>query len=650
MDNIAVERQTVCCTKRLLVVENDPAWRGDHVKNLTEWGYDVYVAQGFGAELLDDARRQAANHRCHLALVDLRLLDDDDRNDTSGLRLVSEIKPTASIIFSGYGDRPTVVDALKRRDAWDFVGKEEGPRRLQQALVDVLSDAFRSGTTIQWHEQHTPADILHKLGLYDAAIPSEEPEEVLNNLYPIEKAAKVALKPVTEYYRSPGNTTPFERSEVFIASTLGADGRWHKEEIVKLAPRQKIQDEIDNYRSYVEHYLPHHRAARIEDSKHSVILWDLGAIRYTNIAIENRQPLRQWYAKSQPEAVIAAFDDLFRKTLGMWYNEPSPKQSGCMFDYYEKTIPKLGPRLSSYPETPGKLTFPDIAPRLRNPVLWASKHREQSSFVSRWNTYTHGDLHSDNIFVDGFAQTCVIDYESSGPGHFLRDIVELEADIRLRLLPLVASDLRYAFALDLLLLAQERPEQPPAWSRICAADPEMEFELRKAFDIIAALRQLAHQVTHFEQMDEYYWALLMETLISVVRNYPDWKDQEAAALARERALLSAALLCERLARWNKTWPPPEWAPAQAAPRPSEPYADTYSVYEKGLTRLLQRLPLEHPRYPEALTYQQRLGENSTSARRYGDTEMLKADRAQVVARLNELALATVGVTFSELCG
>ncbi len=76
--------------------------------------------------------------------------------------------------------------------------------------------------------------------------------------------------------------------------------------------------------------------------------------------------------------------------------------------------------------------------------------------------------------------------------------------------------------------------------------------------------------------------------------------------------------------------------------------DTFSAYEVGLRQLLEKLGRDHPRYAEALTYQQRLEENISQARRYGDTETRGATRAEIVDRLNELALAELDVSFNEL--
>jgi uncharacterized protein YjbI with pentapeptide repeats len=83
-----------------------------------------------------------------------------------------------------------------------------------------------------------------------------------------------------------------------------------------------------------------------------------------------------------------------------------------------------------------------------------------------------------------------------------------------------------------------------------------------------------------------------------------------------------------------------------SPDQSEPF----DSYETGLGELLDRLGPEHPRYAEALTYEGRLRENVAQVRRHGDTETLRAERSRALARLNELALAELAVSFNELCG
>lgn len=77
--------------------------------------------------------------------------------------------------------------------------------------------------------------------------------------------------------------------------------------------------------------------------------------------------------------------------------------------------------------------------------------------------------------------------------------------------------------------------------------------------------------------------------------------------------------------------------------------DIYTRYEVGLRALLQRLGADHPRYDDALVYQQRLSDNLAAARRYGDTEARRADRAEILDQLNTLTRATLEVSFNALC-
>ena len=76
--------------------------------------------------------------------------------------------------------------------------------------------------------------------------------------------------------------------------------------------------------------------------------------------------------------------------------------------------------------------------------------------------------------------------------------------------------------------------------------------------------------------------------------------------------------------------------------------DVFNNYQAGLQILLERLGSEHPRYDDALIYEQRLRENIVQARRFGETEARRNDRAMIIVRLNELTTSVLGVTFNDL--
>ncbi len=105
---------------------------------------------------------------------------------------------------------------------------------------------------------------------------------------------------------------------------------------------------------------------------------------------------------------------------------------------------------------------------------------------------------------------------------------------------------------------------------------------------------------------------------------------------------SVTVVGTALAATSATSSPPSVSPEVRLP-------DVYSPYEVGVQALLGRLGTGHPRYSEALVYQQRLAESIAQARRYGDTESLRAERAQIIDRLNALSLDALGQSFNELC-
>ena len=74
-------------------------------------------------------------------MSDLRLTDDDDPNDLSGLDFITAVAPTTpKILLTGYGTLSTVRKALTPSDkdylppAVDFIGKEEGPKGLLSSI------------------------------------------------------------------------------------------------------------------------------------------------------------------------------------------------------------------------------------------------------------------------------------------------------------------------------------------------------------------------------------------------------------------------------------------------------------------------------------------------------------------------------------
>lgn len=77
--------------------------------------------------------------------------------------------------------------------------------------------------------------------------------------------------------------------------------------------------------------------------------------------------------------------------------------------------------------------------------------------------------------------------------------------------------------------------------------------------------------------------------------------------------------------------------------------DIFSLYEAGLAALQQTLGEQHPSCGEFFTYDGRLKYNISHARQYGDTEIYRNERAQIIAQLDTITLSAVSMSFTALC-
>src|SRR5215213_8861875 len=128
---------------RILIVDNDKQVRHALAALFNSAGYDAIPVEDAVA-----ARRELDLQIIHLALVDVRLQHDDDRNDDSGIRLCCGIDDSVpKIILTGGNDWQVVREALAPRGAQPplaraFVHKTERPEVLVREIKRVLDQEY----------------------------------------------------------------------------------------------------------------------------------------------------------------------------------------------------------------------------------------------------------------------------------------------------------------------------------------------------------------------------------------------------------------------------------------------------------------------------------------------------------------------------
>ncbi|MBI1761403.1 MAG: TIR domain-containing protein [Acidobacteria bacterium] len=181
---------------------------------------------------------------------------------------------------------------------------------------------------------------------------------------------------------------------------------------------------------------------------------------------------------------------------------------------------------------------------LPNPVLFAleehsSKARRDFFPPPAQVAITHGDLHSGNIVVGDAERIWLIDFYKTGWGHILRDFAELESDIKFTLLQ--SNSLRERYDLEEALLTPKSLREP-----IVGLLKHPTPVQTRALETIQHLRSLACQLTDVEKVHEYHIALLFLALKRMIGFTSADSAKPSESIAQYHALLSAAMICERL--------------------------------------------------------------------------------------------------------
>ncbi len=519
---------------RVLVIDNDERIVYYLQTILAKRGFDVAVAEGFGSALREHALAVAASVRPHIAIVDLRL-EDDYSDDRSGLALLPALRSARCVLYSAYLATDVLRQAVQQYHVFNWVDKQKF-----EMLYTVLDEAAyqtsasRRGITIQWPGSWQREQIIQAL-FSDA--PSLPDVEILDDI--IAQLFAENQRIVPEAINGAVNGLQSVMRGRSIVAKVYADAL--QPVVLKLGNALRAYREYENYQRYIHNQLPGLFHTQIE--KH-VVFWDLGGTVYSFVGAE-QQVLPTFsihYAQTpMAEAILSPLRHLFRTVWKAHYAAARPMEANSLFDAYDEVF-QLAERVeriepSLIPKLHELLSVP-----LLDPVGWVRAFGRDSTIPSARQAVTHGDLHGDNLFVEG-DRAWIIDFERAGPSHALRDFAELEVDIFVRLLAQNPLDWPSLYRLAHLLI---EPTIAGANFRLDAGLEESS-EMGKARQVIAGLRGLAHEVVHYSDQREYLWAMLFDAIfVASVASMPENQ--------RMRALLYASVICQRLAGWGGAWP------------------------------------------------------------------------------------------------
>jgi len=549
---------------RILIVDDDSGYL-DATRGLLETaGYRVFVAT-----TVRQAKEILARKRIHVALFDVRLVEDLNPPDTSGLTFAAEVDPgVAKIMLTKYPNYELVQEAMDPlgRTRANFVSKEEGPDRLLTTVDQVFKEKVRINFDLAIHLQGLLLEqVASEIGVQQHApeVVMSEVEEILCKLF--FDAKEIILFPLIPTGRS--RLSSQSGSAVLKVKPIYSRRGVGIPVVVKLAGRHRIVKEAENYEDFVKGFVGDHRRTNLDRFTEANFL---GGIVYSlvGISLDHTVDLGTFYHQHSAAEIIETLDNLFNNTCLNWYENRQTRQTHNLTRLYcdalQMSAPKIEAALQAgelaafIPRLPAQ--FHNQGHTFKDPLEWFENN--PNWVVPLHTCVTHGDLHSANVLLDDQNQVWLIDFYRTGWGHILRDLIELETDIKFKLLE--ATNFPTLFQFEKALLTPKH-----LGDQLSPPNFDGRPELEKAFTVVAHLRHIAGRILGPKvEMKEYYWGLALLTLNALrLKSIDRTKKQR-------HVLPSAALLVERL----QTFPalPPGWT-ASAPTLPPEPEKTSLKV-------------------------------------------------------------------------
>ncbi|VAW35146.1 hypothetical protein MNBD_CHLOROFLEXI01-588 [hydrothermal vent metagenome] len=521
---------------RILLVEDEEKTYDPIIRWLKEENYTVRLATSY-----DEAKSALQTDHFHLAIIDIRLVDEDADN-RDGLQLLEDVKQMQlkdvmpCIVITAHPNPETTLKAWELKAA-RLIMKESG---YLKKLINMVKKLQREKTRINFNLEYVSnsLEVLEEVAKDVNWSMAERPSTKLLAPQVRDLFGKLFVDARSLYVSKlkPGLTGA---AVVRVKPTWsGGLGRSY---VAKVGRCDKVETESRHYEENVKHFLPANSVAQadVRYSRH------LGALLYTFAENEGvaLKEFDEYYQRSQPDIIIESLRNLFLQTYSYWFANPERVLVDVPSLYYEafqldrkKLVGRIQIVLPKFDDTAKSFQItPDKEPVL-NPIAWLDTHH-QECVIQVHKCITHGDLTGRNMMVDESGKCWLIDFYRTHKSHILRDFVILETDIKYRLMSLLS--LTDFLHFEEALLEADRQDQPPI------LPPSFSKDARKAAEVIFALRQLAHHYARSfntqndQARKEYLLSQLMGTL-NVVRL------RHISESRKLQAMHSAVMLCEEL--------------------------------------------------------------------------------------------------------
>jgi DNA-binding response OmpR family regulator len=536
--------------RHILFVDNDPDFLSTRTEFLEQAGYSVFKATS-----LSEAEWLLKNANIHLAVIDIRMQDDDDERDESGLAWANQTiyRLIPKIVLTGFPRTDAVRTALKQQmggftPAIDFLAKAEGP----DALIEAANHAFAQHVRINW-DLDIDWKARDRFSLVTLVEPALEGERLLNRAEELEDLFRRLF--YEKNYIRIDHLLWQREGRVALTVFAFAEGEAPESSVVICGQNARVVDEARRYKEFAPkapgdtgtmlstkaettHFAANAYAlagADLENVCSFVELYRAGPEKLFNTALTTlfQKTLATWHQEKRIPEASKTLDQLYGERLGLTQERVSSTALDERVQLLCRQVPTLGPKIES---ASGVLTirFDGQSFSYLDPTSMLYEMSSIGQPVMLMNT--PGTLSGDNVLTDASGRAWLTDFAGAGRAPLLWNFVTLEAAIRFDWVE--TNNLQRRHEMERCLVTGE-------FSKLSIHD--VEPVVRKPVRAIQAIRRLASRTVGKDPLS-YHVGILFHAASRLADFNPAFPltPNELARLAH--ALIAAAMICDEIAR------------------------------------------------------------------------------------------------------
>ena len=504
---------------RILVAENDEILAKTAQEFLELQGYAVFTA-----DTPEKAKDFLENNWVHLAVVDMRLRDDNSGIDKSGIDLLkTTAREVPKLIWTAYTEEFQDVRTAMKADAYrlppavDFVAKKAGLPELGEAVAEALVKYMPLNKNLQvaWRSFLSFPQLTEMIVGDNGRLPHgalvTELEDLFCLLFPSQPDFEIAQITIDKVIISGAG---YVILGIYAFKTDGAEIPY----VVTFGKPAIVKKEAQLFKTAVPRPIKTSNLSKSQEVE--TTHFAATAYRLVEGHLDTITPFSRFYQQNEMTIIEKSLNNLFRGNLVQWYKQGRESKTLAEMDKFYKTIYQTA-KTEDYPDWFHR-TFSQICKKMQAVGFGQAKIADQKlQFLSGLNnsrpfatpltllkkipTLTepvqwgriHGKVGTKTILVDHLAHTWLIDFTQVSQGPLLHDFTHLEIQIKMHLLERHSLEALYDFEQQLINDADENIIVPTA--------------MGKATELIRVLRNHAAYVTRCT-LDLYLLSLYYQGL------------------------------------------------------------------------------------------------------------------------------------------